>query len=43
VGQAAINHNNMAGVRGILLLVTKDRLSWPASLGEKVATRHFSP
>jgi hypothetical protein len=43
VGQAAINHNNMAGVRGILLLVTKDRLSWPASLGEKVATRRFSP
>ena len=42
VGQAAINHN-MAGVREIPLLVTKDRLSWPVSLGEKVATRHFSP
>ena len=42
VGQAAINHN-MAGVREIPLLVTKDRLSWPVSLGEKVATRRFSP
>jgi hypothetical protein len=42
VGQAAINHN-MAGVREIPLLVTKDRLSRPVSLGEKVATRPFSP
>lgn len=42
VGHAAINHN-MAGVREIPLLVTKGRLSWPVSLGEKAATRHFSP
>jgi hypothetical protein len=42
VGQAAINHN-MAGVRETPLLVTKGRLLWPVSLGEKVATRHFSP
>jgi hypothetical protein len=41
-GHAAINHN-MAGVREIPLLATKDRLSWPVSLGEKAATRHFSP